>query len=189
MKHLTLVAALAALVFGASNVNAADLKSGLQSGEAIGAFDVTKVAGAESDGVETGKTLCYRCRNGGRPQVMVFTRSADGKVVELVKALDSELKQYGEEKKLRAFVNLLSDSKDTASEQAKKLCAESKAENVPFVVPNEFENGPEDYGINAKAEVTVIVANSGKVVANYAVGSANELDVKAIVGDVEKMLN
>jgi hypothetical protein len=39
---------------------------------------------------------------------------------------------------------------------------------VPVVVPVEFENGPDNYGINPKAEVTVLVAKDSKVVSNYA---------------------
>ena len=36
-------------------------------------------------------------------------------------------------------------------------------ENVPFVVPNDFQTGPDDYAINPQAEVTVILAEGGKV--------------------------
>ena len=52
---------------------------------------MTKGAGAEQDGVKEGKNLCYRCRNGARPQVMVFTRSTDPAVVDLVKDLANDL--------------------------------------------------------------------------------------------------
>ena len=44
-----------------------EMKSGPQTGDSIGAFNVTKLCGAEDDGVEAGKTLCYRCKNGKRP--------------------------------------------------------------------------------------------------------------------------
>ncbi len=72
-------------------------------------------------------------------------------------------------------VNYMGENKDGAADAAKKLCATTKAENVPFVVPNEFENGPADYGINAKAEVTVLVAKEGKVTANYAFAKAKDV--------------
>lgn len=186
-RFQSLVCALAVLVSGASAF-AEDIKSGLKEGDAIGAFNVTKCAGAESDKVAVGDNLCYRCKNGSRPQVMVFTRSNDAKVVALVKQLDAQIKK-NEEAKLTAFVNLLGDSKETASDAAKKLAAETKAENVPFVVPNEFENGPEDYGINAKAAVTVILAEGGKVKANHAVAKSADLNVDAVVADLKKILN
>lgn len=184
MKLKILAVAVAVLSLTSWSV-AEDIKSGLKVGEGVGPFDVTKLAGAEDDGVKIGQQLCYRCRNNTRPQVMVFTRSSDEKVVALVKKLDAELAENSD-KQLRAFVNYLGESKDAASSAAKKLAASTKAENVPFVVPNEFENGPEDYGLNSKAEVTILVAKEGKVTANRAFEKAKDIDVDAVIKDVEK---
>ena len=188
MKQLTTLALSALFVFGTSVAFAEDVKSGPQAGDPIGAFYVTKVCGAESDGVDAGKNLCYRCKNGARPQVMVFTRSAEKGVADLVQGLDKAVAENSE-KQLRVFVNVLSDSKDGAEEELKKLASESKAENIPFVVPNEVENGPEDYGLNSKAAVTVILASKGKVVASHAFSSAKDVNVKAVLGDLSQIVN
>lgn len=185
---LILSLSVAAAVLCTGLIAGEKVKSGLEKGKSVGAFNVTKLCGAEDDGVAEGQNLCYRCKNGARPQVMVFTRSNDEKVVSLIKQLDEQLAAH-EDAQLRAFVNILGASKDAASDKAKKLAAAAKAERVPFVVPNEFENGPEDYGINPDAEITVIVANESKVVANHAAGSSKDLDVDAIIKDVKKMLN
>jgi hypothetical protein len=187
MKLKILALAIAVLSLASWSM-ADDVKSGLKVGEGVGPFDVTKLAGAENDGVKIGTQLCYRCKNNTRPQVMVFTRSSDEKVIAFVKKLDAELAKNSD-KQLRAFVNYLGESKDAASDAAKKLAATTKAENVPFVVPNEFENGPEDYGLNAKAEVTVLVAKEGKVTANHAFAKAKDLDAESIIKDVEKTIN
>ncbi len=80
----------------------------------------------------------------------------------------------------------MGENKESAADARKKLCATSKAENVPFVVPNEFENGPADYGISAKAEVTVLVAKDGKVTANHAFAKAKEVDVDSVIKSIEK---
>jgi hypothetical protein len=188
MKQVLSFAVAMALVVTGFSASAEDIKSGLKEGDAIGAFDVTKCAGAEKDKVAVGDNLCYRCKNGSRPQVMVFTRSNDEKVIALVKQLDEQIKK-NDEAQLKAFVNYLGDSKDAASDAAKKLATSTKAENIPFVVPNEFENGPEDYGINAKAAITIILATEGKVKANHAFAKASELDVAAVIGDLKKILN
>lgn len=180
--------ALALAVISPSFASAEELKSGLEAGKGIAPFYVTKTVGAEDDGVPCGKNLCYRCRNGARPQVMVFTRSTDEKVVALVQKLDEQLAAH-EDAQLRAFVNMLGDSKDAATDSVKKLASISKAKLVPFVVPNEFENGPEDYGINPKADITIIIANDEKVVASHAVASAKDLDVDSVIKDVKKMFN
>lgn len=164
------------------------VKSGPQAGDSLGAFYVTKVAGAEDDGVDKNANLCYRCRNGRRPQVIVFTRATDGKVEELVKKLDKAV-QANSSSKLRVFVNVLGEDKADATDEAKKLASSSKVKNIPFVVPNEFENGPDNYGINAKAEVTITLASSLGVKASHAASSADELDIASVLGDLKKILN
>lgn len=188
MKRLTTFAMAIALLASASLASADEPKSGLQAGELIGPFFVTKLSGAEDDGVDIGDNLCYRCKNGGRPQVMVFTRSTDEKVVKLVQALDAAIPK-NKAKQLRAFVSCLGEDKSSAKAGAAKLAEATKAKNVPFVLPNEFANGPDDYGINPKAEVTVILAEGGKVKANHAAASGKELKIDAIVADLAKILN
>jgi hypothetical protein len=187
MKQLTLLS-LAVSLATAGSLMAGEIESGPQVGDKLGAFNVTKCAGAEEDGVEVGDNLCYRCRNGARPQVVVFTRSTDPKVLELLQKLDKAVAE-NEDEKLRTFVNLLGEDKDELSTKAKKVAADSKTKNVPIVVPNEFENGPDDYGINQKAEVTVILASDLGVKANHSVEKASELDVDAIIKDIKKILN
>lgn len=188
MRELTVATIAVVLIAITSFVKAEEVQSGLQTGEFIGAFYVTKLAGANDDGVEVGKSLCYRCKNGGRPQVMVFTRSAGPKVVDLVKKLDAALKT-NRKRQLRAFVNYLGEDKSIAAANAKKLAAAAKAKNVPFVVPNEFENGPDNYGLSSTAEVTIILAGGGKVKANHAVAAAKDLNVKRVLADIGKILD
>jgi hypothetical protein len=188
MKTLASFGVALALVFGTSPLGAAEFKSGIQPGQDIGPFDVVKCAGPD-DGVEVGSQLCYRCKYGGRPMVMVFSRKADDKLVALVKKLDEQVSNNSEQK-LASFVNLLGDDRDALEAEAKTLAKKSKAANVPIVVPVEFDNGPGDYGLNPKAEATVILAVGGTVVANHALeaGQLDDKAVKAIVADVSKIL-
>lgn len=58
MRRLCSYGVAAMFVAGAAAV-AAELKSGLQVGDFVGAFDVVKCAGPE-DGVQEGQQLCYR---------------------------------------------------------------------------------------------------------------------------------
>jgi hypothetical protein len=178
--------AVALLVSGSFAI-AEEVKSGLQAGKFIGPFYVTKLAGAKTDGVKVGANLCYRCKNGGRPQVMVFTRSTDKKVVDLVKGLDKAIAKH-EKQELRVFVNVLGDSKAAATKEAKKLAKETGAKGVPFVVPNEFENGPDDYGINTKADVTIILAQGGEVKVNHAFTAGKEVDAKTVISSLSKIV-
>lgn len=185
MKNLFV---LGLIVSVSSAVSAGEeVKSGPQTGDRLGAFYVTKCAGAESDGVAEGNNLCYRCRNGAKPQVVIFTRSTDPKVVELIQQLDKAITHHADAK-LTGFVNLLNADKDDAADTAKKIAKDSKVTNVPFVVPNEFENGPDNYGISPKAEITVILASELGVKANHSYASAKDLKADAIIADLKKIL-
>jgi hypothetical protein len=187
MKHLS-VLSLAIVLVSAGVLSAGELKSGPQEGDRIGAFNVTKCAGAEEDGVEVGANLCYRCRNGDRPQVIVFTRSTDKNVMKLLRQIDKAVAK-NEDAKLRSFVNLLGEDKEELTAQAKKVAAKSKTSNLPIVVPNEFENGPDNSGINTKAAVTVVLASDLGVKASHAVADSKDLDVEAVIKDLSKILN
>ena len=51
---------LAMVLMAAISIPAMADSSGPKEGSRLGAFGVKKVAGAEDDGTEIGKTLCYR---------------------------------------------------------------------------------------------------------------------------------
>lgn len=167
-----------------SFASAEEVKSGLEAGAGIPAFIVAKVGGADADGVEVGKELCYRCKYGARPQVMVFTRTTGGEIANLTKELNAAVAANAD-KQLSAFVNVMSADKAGAEKSAKELAAAGSA-GVPVVVPVENENGPANYGINPDAEVTVLIANKMKVVAShgYAPGKFDAAAVKAVIAEV-----
>ena len=99
-----------------------------------------------------------------------------------------EIPAKNKDSQLRVFVNVLGDDKEDLASTCKEFVAATKAKNIPFVVPNEFENGPEDYGINAKAEVTVTLAANSSVKASHASAKASDLNVDAIIKDLGKIL-
>ena len=155
--------AMAAVVFGAA-VAVAEVTSGPQVGETVGAFTVTKVTGNPDDGVADGRNLCYRCKMGGRPVVMVFARSADEKLAKLLKKIEEEV-EIG-----------------TDAESLKKATAEFATKHgikrIAFVVPDDTKDGPPDLKIAPDAEVTVICYKGGKVEANHAFAKGGLSDEK-----------
>ncbi len=168
----------------------ASVKSGPQVGEDVGPFTVTKVAGAPEDGVKSGTELCYRCKLGARPVVMVFARKVDANLVKLSSELDTIVGQ-NTEKKMGSFVNLLGESSDGLTKDAEKLATDAKLKNVAVVVPNAYKTGPESYSINDSAEVTVLIYRNSKVKVNYALaaGSLNDEAIKKILADTKEILN
>ena len=60
MRSRVAMGVAAAVLLGTTALHAEDVKSGLQVGKPIPAFQVVKCGGAADDGVKTGAQLCYR---------------------------------------------------------------------------------------------------------------------------------
>src|SRR5476651_728820 len=139
---------LAAIVLaGVTALRAAELKSGLQPGDLVGAFDVEKCGGAVNDGKEVGSNFCYRCMLGNKPVVMVFARKADKSLASLVKELDKHVAKNADQK-LSSFVNLIGSNPEALKATAKEFAANNQVENVALVVPHENENGPAEFNVS-----------------------------------------
>jgi hypothetical protein len=160
---------------------------GLQAGDPIGVFYVTKVAGAVDDEVEPGETLCYRCRYGSRPMVMVFARDTGGRVPELLKAIEQSVGE-NEEARLKGIMTLIGEDAATLKNDAGKIAEKVDAKLVPVVVAKETKTGPLSYKISETADVTIVLANDSQVV-NAQTFDAAKIDVSSIIGQVKEMLN
>ena len=190
-RPLTISTGLAlAIGILATAVRAEEFRSGPQVGDLVGAFTVVKAAGAADDGVAVGDELCYRCRMGNRPMVMVFAHTPDAKLAGLVTQLD-KLVADNKEKKMGSFVSLLGEKTDELKSAAEAFVAKNKIENIAFVVPEENKTGPSDYNLNDKADVTVLIYREGKVAANHALaaGGLSDEEIKRIIADTGKILN
>ena len=173
--------AVAAVVVG-SAVATAEMTSGPQVGESVGAFKVTKVAGNPDDGVTEGRNVCYRCKMGSRPVVMVFARSADEKLAKLLKKIEEEVEEHQAEK-LASFVNMIGTDADSLKKAAADFVAKHDLKRIAFVVPDEVENGPAEFKIAPDADVTVICYKGGTVEANHAFskGALSDEKIAAVV--------
>ena len=184
-----LVCSMLLLALSTSNAFAADATSevGLKQGDPIGVFYVTKIAGAEEDGVDVEQEICYRCRYGSRPMVMVFARQTDGKLSELVKELDAAVAQ-NEASHLSSFVTLLGQDAGKLKTSATELAKKTSAKHIPFVVAKESETGPLNYRLSVDAPVTIVVASDSQVV-SARTSATSKIDVDAIMADVKSILN
>ncbi|TWU58455.1 hypothetical protein Poly51_12330 [Rubripirellula tenax] len=160
--------------------------AGLKQGDPIGAFRVTKIGGATNDEVEPGDFLCYRCRYGSSPMVMVFARKVGPKSIELVKKLDAAIETH-ESEKLRGLFTFIGADAAKLKEQAEAFVISSGAKLVPIVVAEDVQDGPMDYQIGADDEVTILIAQDSQVVATH-VCAADKIDVATVMSDVEAML-
>ena len=190
MRKLCLVAsacfasAVIGFVLPASSLKAAEITSGLKPGDAPAAFQVQDVTGPAA-----GTKLCYRCRYGSSPVVAVFTHKIDDKVTSLVKKVDAEVAK-NKDKRMKAFVVLLTDDPDKAEPKLKALAEKNKIENVPLTI---FDGpmGPSDYKLSDKADVTVLmwVKSDVKVNHAFAPGQLDSASISEIVKDTSKILD
>jgi len=184
--------AMAAVVVAAAvvcGVASAEVTSGYQVGDSVGAMTVTKVAGNPLDGVPEGKELCYRCRMGSRPVVMVFARTADANLAKLLKKLEEEIEEH-QDAKLTSFVNMLGTDVESLKKDTAEFVKVNGIERIAFVVPKEPKDGPAGYKISPDADLTVVCFKDGTVVANHALakGQLSEPKIDAIVKAACKMV-
>jgi hypothetical protein len=166
-----------AVVLGLASAASAEMTSGPQVGEVVGAFTVTKVTGNPDDGVEDGRSLCYRCKMGQRPVVMVFARSADEKLAKLLKKIEEEVEEHQAEK-LTSFVNMIGTDAESLKKAAGDFATKHGIKRIAFVVPEHAENGPPDFKIAPEADVTIVCYKGGQVKANHAFAKGGLSDDK-----------
>ena len=159
----------------------------LQTGDPVGVFYVTKAGGALDDGVEPGQDLCYRCRYGSSPMVMVFIRETDGKVQQLVQRLDATVRRH-KRSRLRGLVTVLGKGVGRLRETASRVANRGKVMNVPVVVAKEAETGPLNYKLAPNAPVTIVVAKDSQVVRVYT-SKTNDIPVDLVIKDAESILD
>ena len=181
MKNLLAIA----LMLGVSGVaGAAELKSGLQPGDAPPAFNVRDVTGPSA-----GKTLCYRCQYGARPVVSIFTRDIDNAATQqLIKDVDATVGKNSDAK-MAAFVVLLTDDPDAAEAKLAAVAKKHGIKNVPLTIYDGVA-GPSKYKVAKDADVTVMMWNESDVKVNHAFakGDFSKKAVKTVSADTKKIL-
>lgn len=158
----------------------------LKKGDTAGVFYVTKIAGAKDDGVQTGQELCYRCRYGSRPIVMVFTRESTKQVQQLVKTIDKAVDK-NQEAHLKGLVTFMGDDIAEVKENASEFAKNADAKHVPVVIAKETDTGPANYKLD-ESEVTVVVAKDSQVVATHRF-EADKINIAAVMTEVKQILH
>jgi hypothetical protein len=158
----------------------------LQRGDAVGVFYVTKVAGAVDDGVVPGEQVCYRCRYGSRPIVMVFARRTGGRLTELVRRLDRAV-AINRRSSLKGMVTFVGGDATELKQRAASVAEEAAVKKVPVVVAQETETGPANYKLPADAAVTVVVAKDSQVVTTHTYDEDN-INVSEVMTEVQQIL-
>jgi len=120
--------------------------------------------------------------------VNVFAREITDNLTSLVKQIDEKV-VANDDKKMAAFIVLLTDDPDAVEAKLKELAEKQKIEKTPLTV---FDGpaGPPNYKIAKTADVTVMMWVGGKVKVNrvYAKGELDKAAIDKIVTDTATIL-
>ena len=121
--------------------------------------------------------------------VNIFAREITDNLASLVKELDSVVGK-NKDKKMAAFVVLLSEDPDAAEKKLKEFAAKHKIKNIPLTV---FDGaaGPGKYKIAKDVDVTIMMWRKHTVKVNHAFKKGSALDEKArkeVVKNTAKVL-
>ncbi len=148
------------------------LQSGLNVGEKVPTFYVRAVTGPLKN-----KSVCYVCRNGDRPVVMIFVRQITPELKRLLKEIDHEVDRH-RAAGLRSFAVFLAGENDELLPRVQTLAFDEKI-NLPLTIAAAPSDGSAGRTIHRDAAVTVVLYRDQTVTANFALRAA-ELNVGAI---------
>jgi hypothetical protein len=160
------------------------LQSGLQKGETVPQFYVRAVTGPLK-----GKSVCYVCRNGDRPVVMVLARRIDPELKKLLKDLDAVVDRHRADG-LRCFGVFVGDDGRQLAPQIQTLGFDEQL-SLPLTLAVSTGEGPTGQKLHADAAITVVLYRDLTVLANYAYrpGEFHAADRAMILSQTEKLAN
>lgn len=150
--------------------------SGPQKGERLPELKVKLVFGEEAD-----KTIDLVKRAAGRPTLLVIVNESNRPAARLTRCLMNFAEMRAE--KLFAGVVYLDRDPKAAEQQLKQAVSWWKVA-AAVGVSLEGVEGPGGYGFNRHVNVTVLVADKGRVTSNYALVQPSETDAPKILKDV-----
>lgn len=138
-------------------------------------------------GPQRGKLHCFICETEDRPAVIVFARTLNEPLAQLVRGLDQALTDH-KKAELRAWVTLLHDDQPGFDPKVVAWARTKALRSVPLGI-YEDAGGPPTYRLNRDADVTVLLSVKQKVVRNFPfrTGDLTEAKVKEILAAVKQL--
>lgn len=165
------------------------LRSGPLAGKEVPSFFVRAITGPQMN-----RSVCFVCRNGDRPVVMVVLRRLEAGTPALLKAVD-ELIDRRRADGLRAFGVMLSDEPSKVAPHLQTISFDEKL-NMPLSVGPETLGERDSLCVDPLASATIVVYRQRKVLWTAALRSAELRDeavrtrrTQEIVEQAERLLN
>jgi len=147
------------------------LKSGLEAGAAVQAFFVRAVTGPLKN-----RSVCYVCRNGDRPVVMVFFQGIDPNAVKFMKMID-HITDAGRVNGARCFGVLVTDDSGMVVPTLQTLAFDGQIE-MPLTAATTAISGPSAHRLHPDAATTIVLYRQQKVVASFGYRRGDLLDAE-----------
>ncbi|MBA4191246.1 MAG: hypothetical protein C0467_24965 [Planctomycetaceae bacterium] len=185
MKASTVLASLTAALL-LTPAARADVESGPKAGEKVPALKAFGVVGT----VE-GKEADFAADRKDAPTIYLFVKAEEGGLPvggrplgRFMKVLDTEV---GKLDGVAIVAVWLGDKAfDKHKEYLPKINMSLKFEKTSLAAFDGEKSGPNNWGVNSDAHLTVVVVNKGKVVKSFAYESVNETDVKPVLAELKK---
>lgn len=195
MNRRQFIAALGLGVFSFRELSAADpvseskpLTSGPAAGKEVPSFFVRAITGPQMN-----RSVCFVCRNGDRPVVMILLRRLETGTSAVLKSVD-ELIDRRRADGLRAFGVMLSDEPSKVSPHLQTISFDEKL-SLPLGVGPEALADRDSLSVDPAASVTLVAYRDKKVVWTSAFRSAELRDeptrtrrLREVVAQAESLL-
>jgi hypothetical protein len=159
----------------------ADVESGPTVGEKIPALKVLHVVG-ENEGNEADATA----ERSEKPTIYLFVRTDrwTRPVARTIKVLDEKANKESEDVRLVAV--WLTDDKEKTKDYLPRAQQALKLERAILALHADLDTGPENWGINSDADLTVVLTANKKVAARFGFVSPNEKVVEDVLKELKK---
>lgn len=156
--------------------------SGPQVSEALTPFKALAFSGPRA-----GHEVEWPGEFAGKPTVLVFVHEITRPALQLIRPVDHYAAKWADLGLHGRVVWLTDDPAQTRQflERAKN----SLNLKLPVVIAHGGVEGPGNYGLNRNVTLTILVANAGKVTANFAIVQPNETDAPKVLAAVAKLVN
>lgn len=161
----------------------APVDSGREIGELIPTFYTRAVTGPLMN-----RSVCYVCRNGQRPVVMVFLRKLGKECQPLLKQVDKLVDDHRGQG-LRSFGVYLSEDPSEAISPVQTFSFNHKI-TLPLTVASNTVAQPHCQNLNEEADVTVVLYQKRRVVSRFAyrAGQMKEPQIEEIADSIKKLV-
>jgi hypothetical protein len=154
--------------------------SGPQVGEALTSFKAVAFSGPRA-----GREVELPGEFAGKPTVLVFVHEITRPALQLIRPVDHYSAKWAELGLNARVVWLAADP--AQAEQFLERARNSLNLKSPVVIALGGAEGPGNYGLNRNVTLTIVVANGGKVTANFAIVQPNETDAPRVLAAIAKL--